>query len=47
MMDLSPEEILRKREEEGGLKYDPFFEEQKTEVGTTVSQEVNNRKSVV
>jgi len=28
MLDLSPEEILRRREEEGGLKYDPLPEKE-------------------
>jgi len=32
MLDLSPEEILRRREEEGGLKYDPIPEKEAEEV---------------
>lgn len=45
MMDLSPEEILRKREQEGGLKYDPYSEDQENDIETPVSPEVKQTES--
>ena len=46
MMDLSPEEILRKREEEGGLKYDPYAEDLKKETEVNPVTEVRQEEQL-